>query len=82
MTDKTHSQYGLGGIRSECAGGWNATDMYVQREPTKYKTPEMMKGPSDAPTAELKKKTARTTKRQDAAAIAANKNDLKKRNLK
>ena len=89
MTKQNHSQYGLGGIRSECAGGWNANSHYIDREPATYKTPDGMIAGADAaarsevePKQVTKKPVAKTTKKQDADIKAANKTDLRKRNLK
>ena len=87
MTNQKHSQVGLGGIRSECAGGWNANSHYIQREPGKYSTPPNMVAGADAavrkePKQVTKKPVAKTTKKQDADIKAANKTDLRKRNLK
>ena len=87
MTNQKHSQVGLGGIRSECAGGWNANSHYIQREPGKYSTPPNMVAGADAavrkePKPVTKKAVAKTTRKQDAAATAANEKDLRKRNIK
>jgi hypothetical protein len=87
MTNQNHSQVGLGGIRSECAGGWNANSHYVDREPATYKTPDGMIAGADTaarkePKQVTKKAVAKTTKKQDADIKAANKTDLRKRNLK
>ena len=87
MTDKKHSHYGLGGLRSECAGGWNANSHYIEREPATYQTPDGMVAGANAaarkePKQVTKKAVAKTTKKQDADIKAANKTDLRKRNLK
>ena len=84
MADKKHIQYGLGGLRSETAGGWSNSEHYLLREPGSYTAPASMTAPASVPkepTAEPKTKRRKTTTK-DKAVKAANAKDLKQRNIK
>ena len=83
---KKHTQEGLGGLQSDCAGGWHRNDYYVSNEPKAYVPPPNMmsdvmgrKEPKPLP---QKKTRKRTTKKQDTALLEANTNDLHEKGIK
>ena len=83
--EKNHTTTGLGGLESDCAGGWHPNLLYEQSQKP-YTPPKKMLGLEETPTeatAEVKPKPKRrTTKKQDVALATENQKDLKKRNIK
>ena len=80
--DKKHIQHGLGGLRSETAGGWSAEQHYLKSEPGSYRAPSSMTSPGDAREIPQPKQKQRKTTAKDKAVKAANTKDLKQRNIK
>ena len=81
MTEKKHINYGLNGIRSETAGGWSASQHYIDREPGQYVTPGSMVAPCNAKEIPQPKQMRRKTTTKDKAVKAANQKDLKEKGI-
>jgi hypothetical protein len=80
--DKKHIQHGLGGLRSETAGGWSLEQHYLKSEPGSYRAPASMTAPCNAKEVPQPKQMRTKTTAKDKAVKAANTKDLKQRNIK